>query len=264
MNRVQSDQRGIAHLALVVVILVVLVGIGAAGWYVMNKNKKAELADTAGATPALTQAAKAECEKENDKDICKFYSSWKLSTKYRMTTTDASGAKTVIAVDGDKSQMSMTGETSYDVITHNKTTYTKAGSVWYKQTIKDPEQDASKDYKIEFDEPDDSPAEDNTDDVKTTYKRLGKEACSKLTCFKYQVIDTSGDGETNYIWFDDKDYQLRRSQTVTAEGTSESTYDYENVTVTIPKDAKELAPNQYIVPGQAEPVTMPSAADLGM
>lgn len=259
MHRFQTDQRGVAHLALIVLVVVVLGAIGAAGWYVMNKNTKSA---PAAQETALT-AAKEECEKENDKDICKFFSSWKVSKKYRMTSTDPSGAKSIFAVDGDKSHISMTGELTYEVITVDKTTYTKSGETWYKQTIKTAEQDVSSDYKVDFDEPADESKPEETKST-TTYMKIGKEACGKLTCFKYEIVDTAKADEKQYIWFDDRDYQLRRSQTVNAEGTSEQTFEYDNVTVKIPSPVKELGPNEYLVSGQAEPMTLPTASDLGM
>jgi len=238
------------------VLAVVVVGaIGFTAFKIAGKKGTDNLA--ANLNPALSEAAKAECEKHNDKDLCKFFMNWKASETYRMTTTDETGATSLFEIDGNKSRVSMSGEMSYEVITIDKTTYTKAGDVWYKQTTTDQNTDVTSDYKIDFDDPsDESTAED-----KTTYKSLGKEACGNLTCFKYEVIDPEQADEKNFIWFDDKDYQLRRSRTETPEGASEVTFEYTNVTINEPSPVKELGPNQYIIPGQSEPATMPSASD---
>jgi outer membrane lipoprotein-sorting protein len=258
VKKIRQNQSGLAHLALIILVVVVLGVIGFVGYTVMNKNKKTtpSLAGT-----ALTKAAKDDCEKKNDKNICKFFTSWKASTKYRMTATDPSGAKSVYEADGNKSHIVTTGETSFEVITIDKTTYTKAGSVWYKQTIKQPDQDVASNYKEDFKEPADDSSAKPTED-KTVYKSLGKEACGKLTCFKYEIVDPSAADEKQYIWFDDKDFQLRRSRTENKDGVSEQTFEYSNVTINTPSPVKELGPNQYIMPGQSEPATLPSAADL--
>jgi hypothetical protein len=94
-----------------------------------------------------------------------------------------------------------------------------------------------------------------------TYKKIGKEACGNLTCFKYEVVDPSSPGKQT-LWFDDKDYQLRRMR-IESEGTvSDQVFAYSSVSITAPSPTKDLGPNQYIVPGQSEPVTMPSADEL--
>lgn len=259
MKRVGHNQSGIAHVVIVLLVVAVLGGIGAAGYIVMTKNKKAS--PEAALNTAVAKAAKEECKKLDDKDLCKFFSSWELSKKYRMSSTDPGGSKSVFELDGDKSRITMTGgEYSMDVITIDKTTYTKAGDVWYKQTIKTPDQDVAKDYKQDFAEPEEST---ETTEDKTTYKSLGKEACGNLTCFKYEVVDPAHADEKQFIWFDTKDYQLRKSRSETKDGVSEQTYEYTNVKISVPSPVKELGPNQYIVPGQSEPMTLPSAADLG-
>jgi hypothetical protein len=52
-------------------------------------------------------------------------------------------------------------------------------------------------------------------------------------------------------------------QMTATDGTStDSTFDYAKVTVSVPNPVQTLAPNQYILPGQSEPVTVPSQSDL--
>jgi hypothetical protein len=111
----------------------------------------------------------------------------------------------------------------------------------------------------------DSNKESDTPEVKniTTYKNLGTEACEKLTCYKYQVIDTGVPDDTQYIWFDNKDYQLRRTRYEGKDGSvSESTYSYNKFNITVPSPVKELGKNQYLVPGDAEPQTMPDPGSM--
>ena len=258
MKRLQNNQNGLAQVALIIIAVLVVGVIGFTAYRLTQKKD-----NTAGndVDNALSEAARAECEKQNDKDLCKFFTNWKASEQYRMTSTDSSGAKSVFEIDGNKTRMVMAGEMNYEVISIDQTTYTKAGDVWYKQTAATPDQANPNDYRVDFDEP---AEEGETAPDKTTYKSLGKEACGSLNCFKYEVIDPDNTNEKNFIWFDDKDFKLRRSLTETSEGTSEMTFEYDNVKVSEPSPVKELGPNQYIVPGQTEPMTMPSAADFGM
>ena len=252
-QRLSQDNRGVAHLALIAVIVVVLAAVGFAAYRVMNEDKDKD----SSANSTGQQNTQVPCESD-DKDLCKFFSSWKASKKYRIVSTAADGSKSTFEVDGDKSRVSMSMEGNpYEVITIDKTTYTRAGSTWYKQTIKDAEDDVAKNYEVDFDEPDD----EGTTEDKTTYKKLGKEACGNLTCFKYEVVDPAHADTKEFIWFDDKDYQLRRSRTESPEGVAEMTFEYDGVTVSEPSPVKDLAPNQYIVPGQSEPMTLPEGAD---
>jgi outer membrane lipoprotein-sorting protein len=257
--RARHNQQGIGHLLLIVLLIVVLGGIAGIGYVVMNKTKE-KTAETALNTAAKA-VAKAECTKLNDKDLCKFYSSWEISKKYRMVSTGPDGAKSTIEIDGDNTRFAVTGETPYEYVIIGGDTYTKAGSTWYKQSkaATTPDTTTDTDYKVDFDEPTD----DTSTPDKTKYTKVGKEACGSLTCFKYEVVDPTAEaGSKEFIWFDDKDYQLRRVQSVTKEGTSETTFEYSNVSVKTPSPVKELGPNQYIIPGQSEPATMPSAADF--
>lgn len=249
-QKLSSDNRGIAHIALVAVIVVVVAAVGFAAYRVMNQEKDSDT--SGGASTSESQSTEVPCESD-DKDLCKFFTSWKASEKYRMSTKGDDG-EAVFEVDGEKSRVKMTlNGNPYEVITIGKATYTKAGDKWYKQTIKDAEDDVAKDYKVDFDEPDES---DETEDD-STYKKLGKEACGNLNCFKYEVIEKGSTGDKQYIWFDDKDYQLRRVQSVTKDGTTDMTFEYSNVTISEPSPVTELGENQYIVPGQSEPMSLP-------
>lgn len=248
MNKLHDNAGGVAHLALIVVGVVVLAGVGFAAYRVTSKDKQSS-SDT-------SQTANVPCESD-DKDLCKFFSSWKASTKYRLVSTAPDGKKSTFEIDGNKNRISMAVEAgTYEVITIDKTTYTKAGSTWYKQTAKSSGEDLTQDYKIDLEEPKDE-GTDTKD--QTTYKKIGKEACGNLTCFKYEVVNPATPDVKQYIWFDDNEYQLRRTRTENKEGATEMTFEYSGITVSEPSPVKELAPNQVIIPGQSEPMTLPTA-----
>lgn len=263
MNKSLRNQRGVGHLGLIVAVLVV-VAAGAGGWYVYNKNQN----KPSNSLDASVQEAikNAKCEYD-DKDLCKFFSGWKAQQAhtYTSTTTQADGAKTTSLVKSENSSkfyMKLDGATSYEIIQIGDVTYTRAADgTWWKQTL--PKTDVDK-YKAQAQTDLEEPATDtsNNSGSKVQYKKIGKEKCGDATCFKYQTIDPSDTKTTSYLWFDDQDYQLRRMQTTSSDHTWDSTYTYEKVSVTAPTPVKELQPDQYLVPGQSEPATLPATGDL--
>lgn len=254
MHTTRHTQSGF-HLVPVLAIVGVVVVFGAVGFLFWNNFGKQAVSDVA--LDAATKQARDECEKESDKDICRFLTNWKIDQKYRMTSTSSDGSKFITAVDGDKSHVKTEGETVYEVITIDKATYTKGGDKWYKSTIKTPQDNVADDYKPEFGDTTDESTDTGEQKSTTTYKLVGKEACGNLTCFKYDVVDsTSEDKQT--IWFDDKEYKLRKQIIETTDGKTEMTLEYDNVSITVPSPVVELAENQYLLPGATEPTTLPA------
>lgn len=249
------NNHGIAHIALVIVLVVVLAGIGFAAYRVMNQDT--DYATSPNNTPASeNRTAEVTCELD-DENLCKFFKNFSERDSYKMTLTKVgeSGKTTAtISVQGDRTHMVFeTSGQSSEIITIGRVHYTKAGDIWYKKTIEegDTVNDYSDDYRFEFGQSNDKPG--------VEYKKIGKEACGDLTCFKYQVVDTKFASDSKqFIYFDDKDYQLRMVRTEDGAGISEILFVYQDATVNEPSPVKELGPDQYMVPGQAEPETVPS------
>ncbi len=247
---VRIHQQGIAHVGLVLLLAVVLGGVGFAGYRVFSKNKD---------NPAqINKSSKtnhgAGCT-EPDKNICTFISRWKANKYYTVvskTTAEGVTTESTYKAEGDKKfHLIATGSTPYEMIVIDGATYTKAADgTWWKQAAK-PE-DATR-YTKSFD-----PAAD-----KTIYKKLGTESCALLTCYKYQAVSSPSPDDKEYIWFDIKDHQLRKTRSETKDGTiSESTFNYDRVSITVPNPVKELGPSQIMMPGASEPTTMPEAGSL--
>lgn len=259
-QRTNLGERGVGHVG-VIVVVVALALVGLSGWWVM-KNQNKDKSASSVATEALQTAIKnAKCEYD-DKDLCKFFTSWK-ATEYHTMQSKQTGSgssdseMTLMSQGDDKSHMVVKGETSYEIITIGNTTYTKdpGDGKWWKQTFKtEGTNSSSLDTSVDFDV-----KEPTKEEAATQFKKLGKEKCGKLTCFKYETIDPAAADTKQYIWFDDKDYQLRRMQSVGADGTFDATFNYDKFSITAPSPTKELGENQYIVPGQDKPVTMPTA-----
>ncbi|HKU18580.1 MAG TPA: hypothetical protein VJP80_04865 [Candidatus Saccharimonadales bacterium] len=256
MQRVSKKEQGVGHIG-AIVVMVVVAAVAVSGYVVWKKHN-----DMAGVNPAVSAALKNVQCSMSDKDLCKFFASLKAqkySTINSSTTADGKTNTSLIQTEGtDKFHMKSTGELTYETITIGNTIYTKdtTDNKWWKQTIA--QADISK-YTDNTASPNLTEPDSTTTSKQPTYKKLGTEACGNLTCFKYQVIDPNNPGTSEYIWFDTKSYQLRRDRTVDGGTTLDSTFSYDTVTIVAPSPTKDLGANQYLVPGQSQPVTIPSA-----
>src|SRR5690606_14255599 len=97
-----KKQDGFAHIIAIVVGVVVVGAVGFVAWNAFSKNSAENAVND-----AVSSAVKAECEKKNDRDICKFVSNWKMSEKYRMVAKDQNGTETLFEIDGDKTRMKL-------------------------------------------------------------------------------------------------------------------------------------------------------------
>ena len=249
MSKLLNNQRGFSVVGIIAIILVVVAVVGV-GWWVWDKNN--------GDSAQKAAIENAQCDSE-DKDICKFLASWKATDSYTVESTSVNQGQTVKTTikseSKDKTYVKFSGGMEYETITINDTLYTKAGDTWYKKTLNPDEiTDYQGDLDTNFPEP--------TNDGKNTYTKIGIEDCGDRKCFKYQVMDTDTPDVTQYLWFDTENYQLHRVQITNTDGsTFDSTFSYGKVNVDEPSPVKDLGENQYIVPGQSEPTTMPGAGD---
>ena len=253
-----TDERGIAHIVEIVIIAVVLLGVaGFIGWRVLDANQNKPNA-------AQQAIANAECKKINDQDVCKFLTGWKQNTSYKVTSTQTVAGESSTSIfsatnNGANYHMQMTiNGQPYEVIGIGNVLYTKdsADGKWWKQTIepgKEADYKAGNNYTFE----DPNTASDTPAAQEPQYKKIGVEACGDKTCFKYQIIDPSAADTTQFIWFDNKDYQLRRMTSTFKDSTSDQTFAYEKIAINAPSPTKDLPAGSYIVPGQSEPLSVP-------
>lgn len=238
------SQNGFAHLGLIVIVAVVVAVVGLAFWKVSsNKNSSTNNSGT-----AATKEAQTACEKSiDDKDFCKFASHADIAkAAYVATGTSVTSEGTstmIIKADGkDNSDLtiSQNGVEVTRYIYLDGATYTKTpdSDTWTKfpATSSAAPKDTSptSDIKINYS----NITENNT----VSYKNLGKEACGQLNCLKYQVVDTANSGSTQYIWFDTKDYLLRRWSTKDSSGSNDMTFTYpSSVTIAVPSPVQEFS-----------------------
>jgi outer membrane lipoprotein-sorting protein len=75
-----------------------------------------------------------------------------------------------------------------------------------------------------------------------SFKYIGTEACGSLTCYKYQVTDSTTPSATQYVWFDNSSYKLRQWQYSDGSGnTTDMTVTYATVNITKPSPVEDLS-----------------------
>jgi outer membrane lipoprotein-sorting protein len=238
----QKDNRGIAHLALILGVVVIAI-IGGVGYMVYSRQSS----DNHSAMNMVSnKEVEAACNKEiDDNNFCKFASGWTDLVNYKAVTTstskDGTSVMTLEAENKEKSHMLITtnGKDSSEAITIGNSTYIKdySDNKWTKFTTSESTktEDIKSDIDVDFKE------STTAETDKTQYKLIGKEACGSLTCFKYQIIDPKDPGSEQFVWFDTKDYMLRRWSTKDANGTSDTVFTYDSIKISEPSPVKEAA-----------------------
>lgn len=236
-------QSGIAPIAIIIVVVLVA---AAGGYFLLNKGG----VSIPGA-PGVTLNPKC---KYNDPDLCKFINNFKVINNYsaKSTTADKSGKKFETTFEGvgeDKSHIvySENSKETYNVITIGDTTYTKdyTDQKWWKQKQPKEEKKLQEniDLKSEIKKTEETPED------KTTYKKIGMEACGSRQCFKYQLIDPNNTDTTEYIWFDNSEYLLRKERSEGKDGTvTDTEINYSGVNINAPSPTKDAKPDQIILP----------------
>jgi hypothetical protein len=187
-----------------------------------------------------------EC-RYNDPELCKFMNNWAMPSEYEMrsTITSKSGPtiEFVSQVDGDDTYTMMkdAGKVTHESMTVGDVDYIKdlVDNVWWK-IIKEeaPKTPMDETVKIDYDFTEKMAEVED----KTTYVRLGTEACGSSTCYKYEIIDPENKGTKEFIWFDDEDYLMRKMRSEEQGGemtVSEIETTYGNVTISAPSPVKE-------------------------
>ena len=228
-----KNQRGLAHIALAAIIVVIATAIGVAAWRISASNKTS----TGGNKPVTNKAVQSACLKEiNDANLCKFAANFTLNTPYKavatVTGSSSDGTMTILTDGkGNTSLSSNAGGQQLDSITLDNSTYIKDASsgTWMKYTSSASTDSSNPANNLKIS------TSDLTNGGTISYKALGKEACGSLTCFKYQQIDKSNTTATQYVWFDDQNYQLQRfSYSDPTTGTTDMTFTYQAVNITAP------------------------------
>ncbi len=239
-------------------IVIGMVAVGA--WYTTDKpvnqqNNNQSLTASNSSMQAVGDACK---ESLNEESLCTFFARQSSVTKVLVRTvgkSEGSELTSTIVIDGNNSWLKAEGAINYEIINIGTTTYTKGGETWWKSATKNAEP-----LRIgEFTYP--IPSAEALQAKQITFEAQGKEACGDMECYKYAITDPATGTTPTTVWFDTQDYLLRKSSvTATASSSNDQTFSYENVQVPQPDPVKDLTENQYIIPGQSEPVEAPAAS----
>lgn len=243
MLRAKNKEGGFASNMILIVVVAVLI-IGGIGYTVMSKQKDSSGSSSKSVTSsASSKALRDECNKKlNDKEFCTFAGNWSGLTSYKstITSTTAEGTSTyTMEMDGnDKSRMKTieNGKETGEFVTIGKTFYTKDMTDGSWTAFTDDSKTTTTKSKETFKISDFTDSKDEKDT--TSYKKIGKDPCGKLTCYKYQIVDTARPNAEEYIWFDTKDFLMRRWYSKEGSDTTDMTISYEKVTITTPSPVK--------------------------
>lgn len=188
---------------------------------------------------SLFNATNSSCQYD-DKELCRFINQHSSIKPFNVQTetTAKSGvnntASLAFAADNRTTfKLSVDGATKDERIYIGDTLYLKSGDKWQQQVVKVSEQDILRD-QYNFNQ-------QAAKSGKVFYKKVGKEACGNRTCYKYRV-SLAEHPNTYYIWFDTKDYLLRRMRLERVDGAvSESNYSYSIATINAPPASETVA-----------------------
>jgi len=239
LANLHKNERGIAHLALILIVLAV-VGVGGfAFWRVASYNNNRDANGTpVGSGSSNTATLSDECvAMTKDENICRLGSISdlsKFSAEVRVTMQGAEGPVTSVVKYDGKGNSQVSGLA--DGINIGGKTYVYLFDKWY---------DAGGDASQKPDDPASSFSIATTAGIK--YENLGKEPCGDDTCYRYRMSGgILGDGVVVCL-FGDKDYLPRYYEaTGGLTGDLTMTIEYKSITITAPEGA---LPISSLVPG---------------
>lgn len=228
------------------ILLVVVLVVVAGGVWLATKSDggSGSSGSTAKSSSSVNKEVQDKCKADvNDELFCKFAGHFASVGDYKVTvnTTDQSGASVLELASDSKGNSTMlvkqNGQEQGSVIVFSGTTYSKdyTDGTWFKFSSSDTTKPAALDLKKEFVKGD-FKAEDGQ---KIDYKNVGTEKCGNLNCHKYQVVDPTKQGEEGFIWFDTKDYLLRRVTIKNSDTNTDMSLSYSAVNISAPSPTKD-------------------------
>lgn len=221
-------------------LAIVLVIVVAGGIWLATK-------DNSGSKTSITtnKEVQSKCMADvNDELFCKFAGNFANVGDYKVTANSAteSGTSVLEIASDSKGNSSMivkqNGQEQGNLIVFSGVTYSKdyTDGQWFKYAASDTAKPETVDLKKEFVKGDFKA--DNGQ--KIGYKKIGTEKCSNLNCYKYQVNDPTKPSEEGFIWFDTKDYLLRRVTIKDGTNSTDMSLSYAAVNIAAPSPTKDV------------------------
>lgn len=222
-------------------LLAAVVVIGGGVWLATKDNN-------GGGTTTKTsvnQEVKDKCKTEvGDETFCKFAGAFGAAEAFKVTanTTGPEGNSVLEMQSDSKDNVQMivkqNDQEQANIVLYNGTTYSKdyTDGKWFKYGSSDTTKPQVTDLKKEFAKGDFKA--DNGQ--KIDYVAAGTEKCDNLTCYKYQVKDPTVPTQEGFIWFDTKDYLLRRLTIKDGQTNTDMMVTYTSVNISEPSPTKEV------------------------
>ena len=262
-----ENKKGFAPILVVVLVVVAIAGV--AGYMFMSNKGESVLPKVN--IPGVKTVLDSKC-KFNDAELCKYVNKAmtqdmsKLNYTIKTASTDPEG-------NISNSEMKMDNKGNSQIVSSDKEKETSniivMGNITYMKDYTD-----GKWFKMENESEDNQEMGEmpNMESMKEEfekqqenieYKKIGKEACGTLNCFKYQIIDPTLTDSVQYIYFDDREYLMRKMSTQDQSGyTYEMIFEYGPVTITTPSPVKEMPSYEGTMPESSE--AMPGSQEGGM
>lgn len=219
---------------LAIVLVIVVVG----GVWLATKNDSG--ASKTGVNKELQDKCKAEI---NDDTFCKFVGSFGNAGDYKtsVNSTAPEGTSSLELANDNKGNSSMVvkqnGQEQANIVVYSGTTYSKdySDGKWFKFSASDANKPTALDLKKEFAKGDFK----GDSGQKLEYKKITTEKCGSLSCYKYQIVDPQKTSQEGFIWFDTKDYLLRRVTIKEGTTSTDMSLTYSSVSISAPSPTKE-------------------------
>ena len=238
-----SNQKGLTSIFIIAAVsIVLLIGV----FFIFQKKSP---------VPSIIQNNSVEksnlnsnCE-YSDSDLCKFLNQLKVASNYtrkstnKTTNTEGNPVTFEDAYHYDDKGSSYwlmyrDGEVIQEQLLLEGKHYIKSDGGWTRiidstGSVYNPLKDKFKEQNLYQEEEEGKQVEPKK--IKLKYEKVVKEACGDLLCFKYKLIDESGLSDKTraahieFIWFDDKEYLLRKNQLDDNSDSTVELFSYEKV-----------------------------------
>jgi hypothetical protein len=242
----KTNERGVGHVLMVILVVVVIAIIAGVGYEVMHKkNSIPTTSATTAQTKAQATAAQSSClSTYHDSDLCKFVAA-EAASPFEKTSS-------ILTLNGTSSGQTTSGTISQDGKGNNSLSLTSNGTTintvaldghnYAQASAGGPWIDYGTTASSTTTTPDTSLTSFLGTLSTTTYKKLANEACGNLTCFKYQIVDKTNPSATQYVWFDNQQYLLRKyfESGLSGSDSLTMTIAYQSVNIAKPSPVQSL------------------------
>ncbi len=249
-KKIGWDERGIAHVLLMLLGVIVIAGVAFAGYKVANKktdnstNTNTSSNSSSSSSTGSSTSVEATClAAYHDANLCHFASSASSFDKTAYTATlslvqnGGTNSTTTLKNDG-KGNTSLTGSGGGQVInaiTLDGVEYVQSNNtgpwVEYPSGATAPTSNPTSNMDISV-----------VGSTTTTFKSLGKEACGSLDCYKYEIDSKLTPDTKQIVWFDTSSYKLREWNYADNSGDStDMKITYGSVNITKPSPVETLS-----------------------